>query len=81
MNRSVTVNGERYREMISNICLQKMQELDLKDMCFQQDGATCHTGRVTMDLLRGEFSIQYSIFSERKKQKSFSLSESKKQVF
>ena len=32
-----------------------MQELDLHDMWFQQDGATCHTERVTMDLLRGEF--------------------------
>ena len=24
-------------------------------MWFQQDGATCHIARVTMDLLRGEF--------------------------
>ena len=31
-NRNVTVNGERYRE-------PKMQELDLHDMWFQQDGA------------------------------------------
>jgi hypothetical protein len=35
--------------------LPKMQELDLHDMWFQQDGATCHTARATMDLLRGEF--------------------------
>ena len=28
-NRKVTVNGERYREMISNFFLLKMQELDL----------------------------------------------------
>ena len=27
-----------------------MQELDLRDMWFQQDGATCHKSRVTMDL-------------------------------
>ena len=32
-----------------------MQELELHDMWFQQDGATCHTSYVTMDLLRGEF--------------------------
>ena len=32
-----------------------MQELDLDDMWFQQDGATCYTVRVIMDLLRGEF--------------------------
>ena len=32
-----------------------MQELDLHDISFQQDGVTCHTVRVTMDLLRAEF--------------------------
>ena len=58
-NRNVTVNGERYREMISNFFLPKMQELDLHDMCFQQDGATCHTARITMDLLRGEFGEHF----------------------
>ena len=36
-NRNVTVNGERYCEMIFNFFLSKMQELDLHDMGFQQD--------------------------------------------
>ena len=31
-NHNVTVNGDRYREMISNICLPKMQEIDLHYM-------------------------------------------------
>ena len=51
-NRTVTVNGERYRDMISNFLFPKLQALD---MWFQQDGATCHTSRVTMHSLRGEF--------------------------
>ena len=54
-NRNVSVNGERYHEMISNFFLPKKQELDLHDIWFQQDGATCHTACVTMDLLSGEF--------------------------
>ena len=29
-----------------------MQELDLHDMWFQQNGDACHTALVTMDLLR-----------------------------
>ena len=29
-------------------------------MCFQQDGATCHIARVTMDLLRGELGKHFS---------------------
>ena len=32
-----------------------MKELDLPDMWFQQNAATCHTARLTIDLLRGEF--------------------------
>ena len=58
-NRNVTVNGERYREMIFTFFLPKMQELDLLDMCFQQDGAKCHAARITMDLLRGEFGEHF----------------------
>ena len=45
------VNGKRYHEMISNSFLAKMQELDLHDMWLQQDGATCHTACVKIDLL------------------------------
>ena len=58
-NRNVTVNGECYRMMISNFVLPKMQELDFHDMWFQQDGAKCHTARVTMDLLKGEFGEHF----------------------
>ena len=41
-NRNVTVNGERYREIISKFFFDNIQELDLHDMWFQQDGATQH---------------------------------------
>jgi len=49
--RNVTVNGERYRVMID--------ELDLVDVWFQQDGATCHTARETMAQLRATFGEQF----------------------
>ena len=39
--------------------LSKMQELDLHDMWFQQDGATCHTASETMVLLRGELGEHF----------------------
>jgi len=32
-----------------------MEEEDINDIWFQQDGATCHTANVTIDLLRGTF--------------------------
>ena len=31
----------------------KIEEDNMDDIWFQQDGATCHTGYVTIDLLRG----------------------------
>ena len=36
-----------------------MQQLDLHDMWFQQDGATCLVACDTMDLLRGEFGEHF----------------------
>ena len=53
------MNGERYREMISNSFLPQMQQIDLHNMWFQQDSATWHTARVTMELLRGEFGEHF----------------------
>ena len=47
-NRPATVRLYR------TFSLPKMQELDLHEMWFLQDGGTCHTARVTMDLLRGD---------------------------
>ena len=38
-NRNVTVNGERYREMISNLFSNKTHELELHHIWFQQDTA------------------------------------------
>ena len=63
-NRNVTVNGERYHDMIYNFFLTKMPELDLHGMWFQQDDATCHTAHVTMELLRGEFGADFISRSE-----------------
>ena len=33
----------------------ELDELDINDMWFQQDGATSHTTRVTIDLLKSKF--------------------------
>ena len=51
------LNGERYCEMISNFFLSKIQSLTY--VTWQQDGATCRTARVTLDLLRGEFGEHF----------------------
>ncbi|GFV36672.1 transposable element Tc3 transposase [Trichonephila clavipes] len=46
----VTVNGDRY--MITNFFLPELNNHDVQELWFQQDGATCHAARATIDLLK-----------------------------
>ncbi|GFW71356.1 uncharacterized protein TNCV_537741 [Trichonephila clavipes] len=52
---NVTVNGDRYRAMITNFFIPELNNHDLQELWFQQDGATCHTARATIDLLKDMF--------------------------
>jgi hypothetical protein len=52
---AVTVNGVRYRNMISEFLWPQLDGMDVESMWFQQDGATCHTVGETMELLRETF--------------------------
>ncbi|GFW90927.1 putative DD41D transposase [Trichonephila clavipes] len=49
---NVTVNGDRYRAMITNSFIPELNNRDVQELWFQQDGATCHTARATIDLLK-----------------------------
>ncbi|XP_018375528.1 PREDICTED: uncharacterized protein LOC108769183 [Trachymyrmex cornetzi] len=53
---AVTVNGERYRAMLTNFLWPQIDTMNVDDLWFQQDGATCHTSRLTIDLLRTKFN-------------------------
>ena len=53
--RTVTVNAARYRKMIEEFFLPHLEEMDVGDVWFQQDGATAHTARASMELLREHF--------------------------
>ncbi|GFU17906.1 putative DD41D transposase [Trichonephila clavipes] len=52
---SVTVNGDRYRAMITNFFIPELNNHDIQELWFEQDGATCHTACVTIDLLKDTF--------------------------
>ncbi|XP_055308848.1 uncharacterized protein LOC129572772 [Sitodiplosis mosellana] len=56
--RNVTVNGDRYREMITDWLVPEIEARDLDDIWFQQDGASCHVSRLSMALLRRQFGEQ-----------------------
>ncbi|GFW97386.1 hypothetical protein TNCV_4990631 [Trichonephila clavipes] len=46
---NVTVNGDRYRAMITNFFIPELNNHDVQELWFQQDVATCHTARATID--------------------------------
>ncbi|GFY02113.1 putative DD41D transposase [Trichonephila clavipes] len=54
-DHNVTVNGDRYTAMIANFFIPELNNHDVQKLWFQQDGATCHTARATIDLLKDTF--------------------------
>ncbi|GFX07590.1 hypothetical protein TNCV_4158621 [Trichonephila clavipes] len=46
---NVTVNGDWYRALITNFFIPELNNHDVQELWFQQDGATCHTARATID--------------------------------
>ncbi|GFW79122.1 putative DD41D transposase [Trichonephila clavipes] len=52
---NVTVNGDRYRAMVTNFFIPELNNHDVQKLWFQQDGATCHTALATIDLLKDTF--------------------------
>ena len=60
---AVTVNGDRYRGMLNEFLFTKIEEEDVANICFLQDGSTCHTAEATLDVLRPVF--EHRIISRR----------------
>ncbi|GFW19152.1 putative DD41D transposase [Trichonephila clavipes] len=55
---NVTVNGDRYKAMITNFFIPELNNHDVQELWSQQDGATCHTAHATIDLLKDTFGDQ-----------------------
>ncbi|XP_073819568.1 uncharacterized protein [Musca autumnalis] len=56
VGEAVTVNGDRYRAMITDYFVPELDGMNVDELWFQQDGATCHTAHVTIDLLKETFN-------------------------
>ena len=52
---TITVNGDTYRTMITDFFVPALDGIDMDNVWFQQDDATCHTPHATIDLLRETF--------------------------
>lgn len=53
--RAVSVNGERYREMLEYFFWSEIEGMDISDMYFQQDGARPHTAAETLAVIENRF--------------------------
>ena len=49
------MNELLYRTMINEFLWSEMQVMDMDDVYFQQDGATCQTNGETIGILRKKF--------------------------
>ena len=56
-NATVRVTGERYRSMITEFLIPGLEGQNVHHTWFKQDGATAHTARETMTLLKDWFPI------------------------
>ncbi|GFU93184.1 DUF4817 domain-containing protein [Trichonephila clavipes] len=54
-SHNVTLNGDPYRAMITNFFIPELNNHEVQELWFQQDGATCHIARATIDLLKDTF--------------------------
>ena len=52
---AVVVNGDHFRAMLNEYLFTKIEEEDISNIWFQQDGAMCHTAEATLDVLRPAF--------------------------
>jgi len=52
---AVTVNAERYQSMLSDFLWSQLNHIDVSDVYFQQNGATCHTTQNNITFLRSKF--------------------------
>ena len=52
---AVTVNGDRYRAILNEFLFTKIEEKDIGNIWFQQNGDTCHTAEATFDVWRPAF--------------------------
>ncbi|GFW20982.1 DUF4817 domain-containing protein [Trichonephila clavipes] len=52
---NATVNGDRYRAMITNFFISELNNHDVQELWFQKEGTVCHTARATIDLLKDTF--------------------------
>ncbi|EFN79402.1 hypothetical protein EAI_09473, partial [Harpegnathos saltator] len=54
-NPRVIVEKQMHPQRVTVCFVSKLQDMDVDDMWFQQDGATCRTARETIQLLHESF--------------------------
>lgn len=50
------MNGVRYHTVLTDFLFPSLDQMNIENVWFQQDSATCHTARETIALLHEKFS-------------------------
>ena len=59
---AATANGDHYWAVLNEFLFTKIEEEDIGNIWFQQDGATCQTAKATLDVLRPVFEALFLSF-------------------
>ncbi|GFV42484.1 transposable element Tc3 transposase [Trichonephila clavipes] len=62
---NVTVNGDRYRAMITNFFIPELNNHDVQELWFQQDGATCHTAGATNRFIERFIDLLSLVYADK----------------
>ncbi|GFV04626.1 hypothetical protein TNCV_295031 [Trichonephila clavipes] len=67
--------------MITNFFIPELNNHDVQELWFQQDGATCHTAPATIDLLKDTDEVHFWLNGYVNKQNGHIGSEANPQVY
>ena len=56
---AVSINGDQYRQIIREYLLPEMRNRNEENIFVQQDGATAHTARGSLEMLRDIFPHRF----------------------
>ena len=62
---AVLVNGLRHQTTINGFLWPELEDMDVHEVHFQEDGATCHTTGETISFLREKMNRKILNFAER----------------
>ena len=73
---AVKANGGRYHAMLNKLLFPEIEDDDMDDISFQQDGATCYTDKYNIPYTQSNVTIDFlrTVFENRIMSRNFDVS-------